>query len=32
VSAVKLGYKHVYILPAGIRGWQKANKPVEAGT
>jgi rhodanese-related sulfurtransferase len=31
VSAAKLGYKHVYILPAGIKGWQKASKPVETG-
>jgi rhodanese-related sulfurtransferase len=31
VSAVKLGYAKVYILPAGIMGWQKAGKPVEKG-
>jgi len=29
VSAVRLGYKNVFILPAGINGWEKANKPVE---
>jgi rhodanese-related sulfurtransferase len=29
VSAAKLGYKKVYVLPAGIAGWEKANKPVE---
>jgi len=29
VSAVKLGYKRVFILPAGIMGWEKAQKPVE---
>jgi len=28
-SAVKLGYKHVFVLPAGIAGWEKAQKPVE---
>jgi len=31
VSAVKLGYKNVYILPAGIMGWEKAKMPVEKG-
>jgi len=31
VSAGKLGYKNVFILPAGISGWQKANRPVERG-
>lgn len=30
-SALKLGYKHVYVMPAGIMGWQKAGKPVEKG-
>jgi rhodanese-related sulfurtransferase len=29
VSAAKLGYHNVFILPAGIQGWEKANKPVE---
>lgn len=28
-SAVALGFKNVYILPAGIKGWEKAQKPVE---
>jgi rhodanese-related sulfurtransferase len=27
--ALKLGYKNVYIMPAGIQGWQKAGLPVE---
>jgi rhodanese-related sulfurtransferase len=29
VSAKKFGYENVYILPAGIAGWKKANKPIE---
>jgi len=29
VSALDLGYKNVFIMPAGIQGWQKAGKPVE---
>jgi rhodanese-related sulfurtransferase len=29
VSALKLGYTNVYIMPAGIQGWQKAGKTVE---
>lgn len=28
-AAAKLGYKSVFILPAGIKGWEKAKKPVE---
>ena len=28
-SAVKLGYKNVFILAAGIRGWEKAKQPIE---
>lgn len=28
-SAKKLGYKNVFVFPPGIRGWEKANKPVE---
>jgi rhodanese-related sulfurtransferase len=28
-SALKLGYKKVFVLPAGIAGWKKAGKPVE---
>jgi hypothetical protein len=31
VSAVRLGYSKVFILPAGIAGWEKAGKPVEKG-
>jgi len=31
VSAVKLGYKNVFIMPAGIAGWIKAGKKVEKG-
>lgn len=29
-AALSLGYKNVYIMPAGIAGWEKAQKPVEA--
>ena len=29
VSAVKLGYKNVFIMPAGLKGWKKAGKPLE---
>jgi rhodanese-related sulfurtransferase len=29
--ALKLGYAHVFTMPAGIRGWMAAGKPVEAG-
>ena len=28
---MKLGYTNVFIMPAGIRGWQKAGKPTESG-
>jgi rhodanese-related sulfurtransferase len=28
-AALKLGYKNVYIMPAGIKGWEAAKKPVE---
>jgi rhodanese-related sulfurtransferase len=28
-NALKLGYKSVYIMPAGIAGWEKAGKAVE---
>jgi len=28
-AAVKLGYTQVFIMPAGIQGWEKAGKPVE---
>jgi rhodanese-related sulfurtransferase len=30
-AAVNYGYKNVYIMSAGIQGWQKAGKPVEKG-
>ena len=30
-EAVKLGYKNVFVMSAGIQGWQKAGKPVEKG-
>lgn len=30
-AAVNLGYRNVYIMSAGIQGWQKAGKPVEKG-
>jgi rhodanese-related sulfurtransferase len=30
-AAVNFGYKNVYIMPAGIQGWQKAGKSVEGG-
>jgi rhodanese-related sulfurtransferase len=29
-AALALGYVHVYIMPAGIRGWENSGKPVEA--
>jgi rhodanese-related sulfurtransferase len=29
--ALKLGFAHVFTMPAGIRGWMAAGKPVEAG-
>ena len=29
MSALKLGYKNVFVMPAGIQGWKKAGKPVE---
>jgi len=32
VSAVKLGYKNVFIMPAGISGWKSANLPTEPTT
>jgi rhodanese-related sulfurtransferase len=28
-AALGLGFKHVYIMPAGIQGWEKAGKPTE---
>jgi rhodanese-related sulfurtransferase len=30
-AAIKYGFKKVYIMPAGIAGWEKAGKPVEKG-
>jgi rhodanese-related sulfurtransferase len=30
-AAVTYGYKNVYIMSAGIQGWQKAGKAVEKG-
>jgi rhodanese-related sulfurtransferase len=29
-TAVELGYKNVFIMPAGIAGWQKAKQKLEA--
>lgn len=29
--AASLGYRNLYIMPAGIVGWTKARKPVVAG-
>jgi rhodanese-related sulfurtransferase len=28
-KAIELGYRKVFIMPAGIAGWEKAGKPVE---
>ena len=30
-KALKLGFAHVFTMPAGIRGWISAGMPVEAG-
>ena len=30
-AAVTLGYRNVYIMSAGIQGWEKAGRPVEKG-
>ena len=30
-SAVKLGYKNVFVMPDGIAGWKRAQRPVETG-
>jgi rhodanese-related sulfurtransferase len=30
VSALKYGYKNVYIMPSGMKGWEKAGKRVES--
>ena len=29
--ALKLGYKNVFVMPAGIMGWQKAGLPTQKG-
>jgi hypothetical protein len=29
VAAEKLGYKHVFVMPAGIKGWKAAGKKLE---
>jgi rhodanese-related sulfurtransferase len=31
VSAVKLGYRNVFILPTGIFGWEREGRAVEKG-
>jgi len=31
-AALELGYKNVFIMPAGISGWEKAGKKVESGS
>ena len=28
-SAIKLGYRNVFVMPRGILGWKKAGKPIE---
>jgi rhodanese-related sulfurtransferase len=30
-AAVAYGYKNVFVMPAGIQGWEKAGKAVERG-
>ena len=30
-AAMELGYTNVHIMPEGIMGWEKAEKPVETG-
>ncbi len=30
MSALNLGYTHVFIMPAGIQGWKAAGLPTEA--
>ena len=27
----QLGYTNVFVMPAGIKGWEKAGKPVDKG-
>jgi rhodanese-related sulfurtransferase len=29
--ALKFGYKNVFVMPAGIMGWQKAGLPTQKG-
>jgi rhodanese-related sulfurtransferase len=29
--ALKFGYKNVFVMPAGIIGWQEAGLPLEKG-
>jgi rhodanese-related sulfurtransferase len=31
VRAKSLGYANVYVMPAGIAGWVKAGKKIQAG-
>jgi hypothetical protein len=31
VRAISFGYKNVFIMAAGIAGWEKAKLPVEKG-
>ena len=31
IGAIKLGYTDVFIMPAGIMGWKRANLPTEKG-
>jgi rhodanese-related sulfurtransferase len=31
-AALKLGYKNVFVMPAGIMGWQRAGLPTEPGS
>ena len=31
-AAVKYGYTKVFVMPAGIVGWEKAGKAVEKGS
>jgi len=32
VSALKLGYKKVFIMPEGLAGWKKAGKKLESAS
>ena len=31
MSALDLGYKKVFVMPAGVFGWKKAGLPLEKG-